>query len=97
MSFVTELYRVKLITGVVTVVNFLSVLIISYILFSPKAYLNLPKVSSNKADKQHKEKSGEMNGFHQSNLTDVGDEDEEDEIEVYGPSHLLLKPSHQRS
>ena len=96
MSFVTELYRVKLIISVITIVNFLSILIISYILFSPKTYLNLPKISSAKIEGQLRDKSIENNGFHQSRSNDVGEEDEEDEIELYGSSHLLLNPSRQR-
>lgn len=98
MSFVTELYRVKLIISVVTLVNFLSVLIISYILFSPKTFLNLPKKSSFKFDE---EKLTESNGFHKSSIL-VGDDDDDDvddeeDIEIYGPSHLLLKSSNQRT
>jgi len=98
MSFVTELYRVKLIISVVTLVNFLSVLIISYILFSPKTFLNLPKKSSLKYDE---EKLTESNGFHKSSILveddDDDDDDDEEDIEIYGPSHLLLKSSNQRT
>ena len=90
MSFVTELYRVKLIISVVTLVNFLSILIISYILFSPKTLINLPKQSS--------ELTNKTNGYHKSSITEHEDEEEEEEdIEVYGPSHLLLNSSTTRN
>lgn len=98
MSFVTELYRVKLIISVVALVNFLSVLIISYILFSPKTFLNLPKVSSLKYDEENLTKLTESNGFHKSSILVEDDEiEDEEDIEIYGPSHLLLKPSSQRT
>lgn len=92
MSFVTELYRVKLIISVVTLVNFLSILIISYILFSPKTLINLPK--------QTLELTNESNGYHKSSITeheDDNDDDEEEDIEVYGPTHLLLNSSNTRN
>jgi hypothetical protein len=100
MSFVTELYRVKLIISVVTLVNFLSILIISYILFSPKTFLNLPKISSMKHEGEILNKTIETNGYHKSSITeheDEEEEEEEDDIEIYGPSHLLLNTSNQRS
>ncbi|CAF3672795.1 unnamed protein product [Rotaria sp. Silwood1] len=91
MSFVTELYRVKLIISVVTLVNFLSILIISYILFSPKTFINLPKLPSIKHDGDILNKTIDTNGYHKSILTEHDDDDdEEEEIEIYGPSHLLL-------
>lgn len=93
MSFVTELYRVKLIISVVTIVNFLSILIMSYILFSPKTFLNLPKISSVKNVETTKNSSTNSNGFHKSVSTEAEEEDEENEIEIYGPSHLLLNNS----
>jgi hypothetical protein len=93
MSFVTELYRVKLIISVVTIVNFLSILIISYILFSPKTFLNLPKISYGN---DILNKTTNTNGYHKSSVTEH-DEDEEEDIEIYGPSHLLLNNSNQRS
>lgn len=85
MSFITELYRVKLIISVVTLVNFLSILIISYILFSPKTLINLPKCST---EQPHK-----TNGYHKTSITEYDEEEEEEDIEVYGPSHLLLNDS----
>jgi hypothetical protein len=103
MSFITELYRVKLIISVVTLVNFLSILIISYILFSPKTFINLPKISSTKYDDKKMNKSIDTNGYHKSSVLqhddDDGDDDDDDDddIEVYGPSHLLLTTSIQRS
>ena len=98
MSFVTELYRVKLIISVVTIVNFLSILIISYILFSPKTFLNLPKISSTKDGNDILNKTTNTNGYHKSSITEHDeDEDEEEDIEIYGPSHLLLNNSNQRS
>jgi hypothetical protein len=97
MSFVTELYRVKLIISVVTLVNFLSVLIISYILFSPKTFLNLPKLSSIKHEDRLLNKASDSNGYHKSSITEHDDEDEEDDLEIYGPSHLLLNTSTERS
>lgn len=97
MSFVTELYRVKLIIGVVTIVNFLSILIISYILFSPKNYLNLPKISSIKTEENFRRKTNLNNGDHKSVSTEAEDEDEESHIEIYGPSHLLLNNSNSRT
>ena len=97
MSFVTELYRVKLIISVVTLVNFLNVLIISYILFSPKTFLNLPKISSIKHEDNLSKKTINTNGYHKSSITEHDDEDEEDDIEIYGPSHLLLHNPNQRT
>jgi len=97
MSFVTELYRVKLIISVVTLVNFLSILVISYILFSPKTFLNLPKISSIKHEDEILNKTNETNGYPKSSITEHEDDDEEDDIEIYGPSHLLLNTSNQRS
>ncbi|CAF1640400.1 unnamed protein product, partial [Adineta ricciae] len=96
MSFVTELYRVKLIISVVTLVNFLSILIMSYILFSPKSFLNLPKISSTKHEDRLLHQSNETNGFHKSSIIEDDEDDEEDDIEVYGPSHLLLNNSNDR-
>ena len=97
MSFVTELYRVKLIISVVTLVNFLSILIISYILFSPKSFLNLPKRTTSRHEDQILNKSVETNGYHKSSISEHVEDDEEDDIEVYGPSHLLLSNSNSRS
>jgi hypothetical protein len=97
MSFVTELYRVKLIISVVTLVNFLSILVISYILFSPKTFINLPKILSIKHEERILNKTTDTNGYHKSSITEHDDEEEEDEIEIYGPSHLLLDTSNQRS
>lgn len=98
MSFVTELHRVKLIISVVTLVNFLSILIISYILFSPKTFLNLPKITSIKHEDAILHKTIETNGYHKSSITEHEDEEEdEDDIEIFGPSHLLLNTSNQRS
>lgn len=65
--------------------NFLSILIISYILFSPKALLNLPKCSP--------ELTHKSNGYHKASITEYDDEEEEEDIEVYGPRHLLLNNS----
>lgn len=96
MSFVTELYRVKLIISVVTVVNFLSILIVSYILFSPKTFLNLPKRTASKHQDQVLNKSSETNGYHKSSISEHVEDDEEDDIEVYGPTHLLLSNSTPR-
>ncbi len=97
MSFVTELYRMKLIISVVTLVNFLSILIISYILFSPKTFLNLPKISSIKHENDTLNKTIETNGYHKSSITEHDEEEEEEDIEIYGPSHLLLNTSNQRT
>ena len=97
MSFVTELYRVKLIISVVTIVNFLSILIMSYILFSPKTFLNLTKVPSLKSGENSSKLSSTNNGLHKSVSTEAEDDDEENEIEIYGPSHLLLSQSNVRS
>ncbi|UJR14035.1 hypothetical protein I4U23_001034 [Adineta vaga] len=97
MSFVTELYRVKLIISVVTLVNFLSILIISYILFSPKTFLNLPKISSIKHKDRFLQQTTDTNGYHKTTITEHDEDDEEDDIEVYGPSHLLLNNSNQHS
>ena len=96
MSFVTELYRVKLIISVVTIVNFLSILIISYILFSPKTFLNLRKISSPKNENEATNKTISTNGYHKTSITDH-EEDEDEDIEIYGPSHLLLNNTNQRS
>ena len=95
MSFVTELYRVKLIISVVTIVNFASVLIISYILFSPKTFINLPKKPSIKHDCELSNKVINTNGQYKSSITEHDDEDEE--IEIYELSHLLLNSSNERS
>lgn len=97
MSFVTELHRVKLIISVVTLVNFLSILIISYILFSPKTFLNLPKISSIKHEDENLHKTIDTNGYHKSSITEHDDDEDEEDIEIYGPSHLLLNTSNQRS
>jgi len=97
MSFVTELYRVKLIISVVTLVNFLSILIVSYILFSPKTFLNLPKISTIKHQDEILNKTIETNGHHKSSITEQEDDEEEDDIEIYGPSHLLLNTSNERN
>lgn len=98
MSFVTELYRVKLIISVVTLVNFLSILIISYILFSPKTFLNLPRTTSSKHENETLNKTIETNGYHKSSITEHDDDDDEEEdIEIYGPSHLLLNSSNPRT
>ena len=98
MSFVTELYRVKLIISVVTIVNFLSILIMSYILFSPKTFLNLPKVPALKHGEKSSKPASSSNGLHKSVSTEAEEEeDEENEIEIYGPSHLLLSQSTVRS
>jgi hypothetical protein len=96
MSFVTELYRVKLIISVVTLVNFLSILIISYILFSPKTFLNLPKISLIKNEDEILNKTIDTNGYHKSSITEPENEEEED-MEIYGPSHLLLNVSNQNT
>ncbi len=97
MSFVIELYRVKLIISVVTLVNFLSILIISYILFSPKTFLNLPKITLIKDEDDISNKTIQTNGYHKSSITEHEEDEEEDDIEIYGPSHLLLNTSNQRS
>lgn len=97
MAFVTELYRVKLIISVVTLVNFLSILIISYILFSPKTFLNLPKAAASKHEERLLSKGSDSNGYHKSSITEHDDEDEEEDLEIYGPSHLLLPASSQRT
>jgi hypothetical protein len=98
MSFITELHRVKLIISVVTLVNLLSILIISYILFSPKTFISLPKITSIKNEDQIFNKSLDTNGYHKSSITEHDDDDDEEEdIEIYGPSHLLLNSSNQRS
>lgn len=96
MSFVTELYRVKLIISVVALVNFLSVLIISYILFSPKTFFNLPKTSSSKLNDETYSK---LTAYQKCNILIEDDEEDEEEedIEIYGPSHLLLNSSNQRT
>lgn len=96
MSFITELYRVKLIISVVTLVNLLSILIISYILFSPKTFISLPKIPTTKRDGDPSNKAADKNGYHKAILTEHEDDEEED-IEIYGPSHLLLNSSTQRS
>ncbi|CAF3830709.1 unnamed protein product [Rotaria magnacalcarata] len=98
MSFITELYRVKLIISVVTLINFLSILIISYILFSPKTFINLPKIPFIKPDGEKLNKTTDKNGYHKTMLMEQDEDDEEqEEIEIYGPSHLLLNTSTQRS
>jgi hypothetical protein len=79
MSFVTELYRVKLIISVVALVNFLSILIVSYILFSPKTFLNLPKIPSIKYEDEGSNKATNTNGYHKSSITEHDDVDEEED------------------
>jgi hypothetical protein len=42
-------------------------------------------------------KTIETNGYHKSSITEHDEDDEEEDIEIYGPSHLLLNSSNQRT
>ncbi|CAF0722954.1 unnamed protein product [Didymodactylos carnosus] len=112
MSFVTELYRLKLIISVVTLVNFLSVLIVSYILFSPKSFLSIPKISKQRVDHDCSSTNYNNNGFvkntpyvHAKSELTIGnstfhahsDDDDEEEVEVYGPTHALLNNQNEKA
>ncbi|CAF4495843.1 unnamed protein product, partial [Didymodactylos carnosus] len=112
MSFITELYRLKLIISVVAIINFLSILIVSYILFSPKSFLSISKTSKQCADHDYSSTNYNNNDFVKSTSSEHikselmngnsalhlhSNNDEEEDDELYGPTYALLNNHNERA